>query len=43
MTTSPTFRRGRRRLLQAGAAAGALGVLGAPAVRAQAGPKIRIG
>ncbi|RYY86556.1 MAG: ABC transporter substrate-binding protein [Comamonadaceae bacterium] len=33
----------RRRLLQGGAAAAALGVLGAPAVHAQAGPKIRIG
>ena len=33
----------RRKLLQGGAAVAALGVLGAPAVRAQAGPKIRIG
>jgi len=33
----------RRKLLQGGAAAAALGVLGAPAVHAQAGPKIRIG
>ena len=34
----------RRRLLQAGAASAALGLLGAPAiVRAQSGPKIRIG
>ena len=34
----------RRRLLQAGAATAALGILGAPAlVRAQSGPKIRIG
>jgi NitT/TauT family transport system substrate-binding protein len=39
--TNPTSRGvSRRRLLQSGAA---LGVLGAPAVRAQAGPKIRIG
>ncbi|RYF40328.1 MAG: ABC transporter substrate-binding protein [Comamonadaceae bacterium] len=33
----------RRKLLQGGAAAAALGILGAPAVHAQAGPKIRIG
>jgi NitT/TauT family transport system substrate-binding protein len=33
----------RRKLLQGSAAATALGMLGAPAVRAQAGPKIRIG
>ncbi|MEP6825265.1 MAG: ABC transporter substrate-binding protein [Ramlibacter sp.] len=33
----------RRTLLQGGAAAAALGLLGAPAVHAQAGPKIRIG
>ena len=33
----------RRKLLKGGAAAAALGVLGAPAVQAQAGPKIRIG
>ena len=33
----------RRKLLQGGAAVTALGLLGAPAVRAQAGPKIRIG
>lgn len=33
----------RRRLLQAGTAATALGLLGAPAVHAQAGPKIRVG
>ena len=34
----------RRRILQAGAAATALGLLGAPGlVRAQSGPKIRIG
>ena len=38
-TASPS----RRKLLQGGAAAAALGVLGAPAVHAQAGPKIRIG
>ena len=39
--TTPTSRGvSRRRLLQSGAA---LGVLGAPAVHAQAGPKIRIG
>mgnify|MGYP000473353544 CR=1 FL=1 len=33
----------RRRVLQGGAAATALGIIGAPAVHAQAGPKIRIG
>ena len=33
----------RRRLLQGGAAATALGLLGAPAVHAQTGPKIRVG
>ncbi|RYZ01579.1 MAG: ABC transporter substrate-binding protein [Comamonadaceae bacterium] len=33
----------RRRLLQGGAAATALGMLGAPVVHAQAGPKIRVG
>lgn len=33
----------RRTLLQGGAAAAALGILGAPAVHAQAGPKIRMG
>ena len=33
----------RRRLLQGGAAATALGLLGAPAVHAQSGPKIRVG
>lgn len=33
----------RRKILQGGAAIAALGVLGAPAVHAQAGPKIRVG
>jgi NitT/TauT family transport system substrate-binding protein len=41
--TSAAATRSRRRLLQGGAAATALGLLGAPAVLAQAGPKIRIG
>ena len=41
--THPTSQPSRRRLLQGSAAATALGMLGAPAVRAQAGPKIRIG
>ena len=41
---TPTFPSpSRRKLLQGSAAATALGMLGAPAVRAQAGPKIRIG
>lgn len=47
-TVNPSLQRdanaSRRRLLQAGAASAALGILGAPAiVRAQSGPKIRIG
>ena len=47
-TVTPSSQRvttaSRRRLLQAGAASAALGLLGAPAiVRAQSGPKIRIG
>jgi NitT/TauT family transport system substrate-binding protein len=47
-TLTPSLQRdanaSRRRLLQAGAASAALGILGAPAiVRAQSGPKIRIG
>ena len=47
-TVTPSLQRvataSRRRLLQAGAASAALGLLGAPAlVRAQSGPKIRIG
>ena len=41
---TPTFPSpSRRKLLQGTAAATALGMMGAPAVRAQAGPKIRIG
>jgi len=49
MTTSPrslaqaAASPSRRRLLKGGAAATALGLLGAPAVHAQAGPKIRVG
>ena len=49
MTQAHTFKTplataSRRKLLQAGVATAALGILGAPAiVRAQAGPKIRIG
>lgn len=41
--TRSTSQPSRRKLLQGSAAATALGMLGAPAVRAQAGPKIRIG
>ena len=41
--TQNTRTTSRRRVLQGGAAATALGMLGAPAVHAQAGPKIRIG
>lgn len=41
--TRPNLQPSRRKLLQGTAAATALGMLGAPAVRAQAGPKIRIG
>lgn len=41
--STPAASPGRRRLLQGGVAATALGLLGAPAVHAQAGPKIRVG
>jgi len=41
--TTPTATLSRRTLLQTGAGAAALAVLGAPKVHAQTGPKIRIG
>ncbi|MCU0764164.1 MAG: ABC transporter substrate-binding protein [Hydrogenophaga sp.] len=41
VTTAPNLR--RRKVLQVGATSAALGLLGAPAVFAQSGPKIRVG
>lgn len=43
MMATPAGLASRRRLLQGGAAVATLAALGAPQVRAQAGPKIRIG